>query len=248
MAGRTRRTGSVLELEMIPEKRVLAVDNDTASRAKIAHSLREEAVDFVEARTARHAIAALKEERIDLLTTELHLPDMSGFALCRMIREEPILASVNVMMVTSHVDEMDRILAFEMGVDDFLPKPFYARELAARVRALLRRSTPNGKVVSDSRAKRYGDLALDADGRVVMVRERPVDLTPREFDLLAKLVREGGRVLSRKQLVEEVWGSDAAAGERAVDTHVKTIRRKLGDAKRYVETIRGVGYRFADDR
>jgi two-component system phosphate regulon response regulator PhoB len=163
-----------------------------------------------------------------------------------MLRDEPLLAATPVVVVTRFDREVDRIVAFEAGVDDYVTKPFFARELAGRVRAVLRRSATGDGPHPEARVRRQGEVSLDRDTRLVMVGDRPVRLTPREFDLLAALMEEAGRVLSRDRLVELVWGDDSAAGHRSVDTHVKTIRRKLGEGRRYVETVRGVGYRFTE--
>jgi DNA-binding response OmpR family regulator len=180
------------------------------------------------------------------MVTELDLPDLTGFGLIRLVREAPDLASVPVVVVTRFADEVDRIVAFELGVDDYVTKPFFPRELSGRVRAVLRRAAAPESGPRERRVRRLGEVRLDPDARTVAVGEAPVSLTPREFDLLACLMDEAGRVLSRSRLVERVWGDDSAAGHRSVDTHVKTIRRKLGPGRRHIETVRGVGYRFAE--
>lgn len=177
---------------------------------------------------------------------DLVLPGISGLGLCRLLREDPALAHVGIVMVTDHDTEVDRVLAFEAGVDDFLPRPFYGRELASRVGAVLRRSAPQHGFASGYDPPLRGLVTLhDATGSV-LVGERRLDLTPREFQLLAALMRHAGRVLTRRQLIVRVWGGESGHSDRIVDAHVKSIRRKLAEARDCVETVRGVGYRFSD--
>lgn len=223
---------------------VLIVDRDASWRARVAQALAEEAVAVSQAENGAEALEQAKAAAPDLLLTELDLPDVTGLGLIRTLREEPILAHVPVIVVTRFDREVDRIVAFETGIDDYVTKPFFGRELAGRVRAVLRRSARRPAAGAETSRPSTGGIALDADGRSVRVDGDPVTLTPREFDLLATLMNDAGRVMSRGRLVEHVWGDDTAAGHRSVDTHVKTIRRKLGARRRCIETVRGVGYRF----
>jgi DNA-binding response OmpR family regulator len=151
-------------------------------------------------------------------------------------------------MVTDHASEIDRVLAFEAGVDDFLPKPFYGRELASRVGAVLRRSGGAGErhEVPGYDPAAHALVSVRAADGAVLVGDRRIDLTPREYHLLTSLISQAGRVVTRRQLIALVWGSDSAHTDRVVDAHVKSIRRKLGEARDCVETVRGVGYRFSD--
>lgn len=228
------------------ERTTLIVDRDAGWRNRIVQALAEEPLVAREAESAREALELAKAQPPDLLVTELDLPDLTGVGLIRTLHEEPVLASVPVIVVTRFDSEIDRVVAFETGVDDYVTKPFFGRELAVRVRAVLRRSRQRQAPHDDSRLQRHGSVVLDSESRMVRVDDEPISLTPREFDLLATLMGDAGRVLSRSRLVETVWGDDDAAGHRSVDTHVKTIRRKLGNKRRYIETVRGVGYRFAE--
>jgi len=225
---------------------VLVVDCDPAARTRVKGALAEESIDVLEAQQAVEGLELARDRPPDLLVTELDLPDVTGLGLIRLLRDEPSLARMAVLVLTRFTNEVDRILAFELGVDDYVTKPFFDRELAGRVRAVLRRAASHGRAASPSRVRRLGEVLLDPDARTVTVGEQPVSLTPREFDLLATLMDEPGRVLSRTRLVDSVWGDDAGTGHRSVDTHVKTIRRKLGPGRRYIETVRGVGYRFSE--
>jgi len=228
------------------DRTVLVVDSEAIWRDLIHQALQEEVLGVELAGSAAEALEAAKARTPDLLITELDLSDMSGLGLVRSMREEPVLARVLVVVVTRFQHEMDRIVAFEAGVDDYVTKPFFGRELAGRVRAVLRRAGEHDPARGLSRARRQGEVLLDPDARTVTVGDQAVALTPREFELLAALMGESGRVLSRDRLVENVWGNDSAAGHRAVDTHVKAIRRKLGSERRCIETVRGVGYRFTE--
>ena len=227
-------------------RRALVVDRDAAWRSRVLEALAEEPVEIEEVENATEAFERAKADPPDLVLSELDLPDVTGPGMIRMLRVEPLLATTPIIVITHFEREVDRIVAFEMGVVDYVIKPFFARELAGRVRAVLRRTGRSEPLGAESRVRRLGGLELDPESRTVSVDDRPVSLTPREFDLLAVLMGDVGRVLSRDRLVEAVWGSDDGTQRRSVDTHVKTIRRKLGRKRSFIETVRGVGYRFSD--
>jgi two-component system phosphate regulon response regulator PhoB len=229
-------------------KRILVVDGDALWRERIAAGLASPLLEIAAVATAREALEYASREKPDLIAMELALPDVSGLGLCRLLREDPALAHIGLVMVTDHASEIDRVLAFEAGVDDFLPKPFYARELASRVGAVLRRSG-DGSERHDAHeypVDAHSLVSVHAAEGTVLVGDRRVDLTPREYRLLAALVGQAGRVVTRRQLIASVWGPESAHSDRVVDAHVKAIRRKLGEAKDCVETVRGVGYRFSE--
>ena len=231
---------------MAASRRILIADGDPAWRARLADALASPAHEVVAVGDGHEALAFAQREKPDLLVTELMLPDVTGLGLCRLLREDPALGHLGILMVTRNASEIDRILAFECGVDDFLAKPFFARELLSRATAVLRRSAP-GREPCDRIVPAYQPaVALHANSGSVVVSGARLELTPREFQLLSALMRESGRVLSRLQLIRTVWGGDSQQAERVVDAHIKAIRRKLGDAGDCVETVRGVGYRFAE--
>jgi DNA-binding response OmpR family regulator len=231
---------------MTATRRILVADGDSLWRARIAEGLASPAHQVIAVGEGREALACAKRETADLLVTELVLPDMTGLGLCRLVREDAALDHLGILMLATNASEIDRILAFECGVDDFLAKPFFARELLSRATAILRRSAPGrettGRIVSEYQPA----VALHPNSGSVLVAGARLDLTPREFQLLSALMREAGRVLSRLQLIHLVWGSDSRQAERVVDAHIKAIRRKLGGAGDCVETVRGVGYRYAE--
>jgi DNA-binding response OmpR family regulator len=231
---------------MAGSRHILVVDGDPEWRARIADGLASPAHEVVAVGEGREALAIAQREKPDLLVTELVLPDVTGLGLCRLLREDPALGHLGVLMVAANASEIDRILAFECGVDDFLPKPFFARELLSRASAVLRRSAPGREPAGRILSTYQPAVSLHPSSGSVLVAGERLELTPREFQLLSALMRESGRVLSRQQLIQLVWGSDSRQAERVVDAHIKAIRRKLGDAGDCVETVRGVGYRYAE--
>lgn len=224
---------------------VLVVDEDEGARAEIRQCLADRQLACFEARTAEEALEKASAHPPDLMLIDLYLPDQSGLGLCRTVRESPQLCGTPIIVLTSRASEIDRILAFEAGVDDFLPKPFYPPELGARISAVLRgfASRPRNGAPAPARSR----IQLDPASGRVWVEGRRVDLTPREFDLLRALVAQAGRVVRRSQLIERLWGPDAPHSERAIDAHVKSIRRKLGPARGTLQTVRGVGYRLSEE-
>jgi two-component system phosphate regulon response regulator PhoB len=225
-------------------RRILVVDGDPSSRARIAESLLGPSHEVTPLEDAATALEYARREKPDLVVTEMLLPDMTGIGLCRLLREDAALGHLGILVVTGLASEIDRVLAFEAGVDDFLPKPFFARELTSRALAVLRRSRPGAE--SMSRIPRALQPAVALQPNAVIIAGRRLELTPREHQLLAALIHESGRVVTRQQLIQLVWGVASEQDERVVDAHIKAIRRKLGEAGVCVETVRGVVYRYAE--
>ncbi len=228
-------------------KLVLVVDPDAKSREIARKSLERPDLEILEASGITEALALARRSPPDVVLSELILSDGSGFALCRSIRESEALASKPIVIVSRWSLEADRILGFECGVDDFVSKPYFARELVSRVRAVLRRSAHLAVVAEEKRVTSRDGLVVDTSRRSAWVDGAMVPLTPREFSLLESLALAGGRVLSRGDLIREAWGSPDGLQGRSVDAHIKSLRRKLGSARDSVETVRGLGYRFADE-
>jgi len=222
---------------------ILLVDDELDLVRALEFSLKREGFQVRTARDGREGLAgALAQPQPDLVLLDLMLPDMSGTEVCRRLKAAPETARIPVVMLTAKSEEIDRVIGFEMGADDYVVKPFSTRELILRVRAVLRRASPS---VEAEDVVRFGRLRFDSAGHRVWVDEREITLTALEFRLLATLHERRGRVQTRERLLEDVWGMSSSVTTRTVDTHVKRLRQKLEAAEIYVETVRGVGYRFA---
>jgi len=218
--------------------KVLVVDDETQIRAVVRLYLENEGYVVEEAVDGKEALNKLREQKFDLLILDLMMPGVDGWQVCREIRKE---SDLPIIMLTARGEEFDRVLGFELGTDDYLVKPFSTRELVARVKALLKRS---GKTEVPSDLLSFPGLEIDRTARVVRAEGQEVILTPKEFDLLYFLAKNPGRVFSREQLMETVWGYDFYGDLRTVDTHIKKIREKLQAERNYVGTVWGVGYKF----
>jgi DNA-binding response OmpR family regulator len=172
------------------------------------------------------------------------LPSMDGKDVCRALKSNPMTRSIPILMLTARAEEVDRIVGFELGADDYVTKPFSPRELVLRVKAILQRMDVEKEA---EKSIRMGDLFVDIERHQVTVKENPVSLTSTEFKLLTELVSKKGRVQTREQLLNRVWGYTYEGYARTVDTHIRRLREKLGIAGDWIETIRGVGYRFRED-
>ena len=223
--------------------RILTIGSTADWHARIREQLRNANVETVAdgAEGRSHA----RDWKPDLLIVEAVLPDMTGMAFCRGLREDPELRHLRVLVLSTQHSELDRVLAFECGADDFLPAPFSSRELGARVNALLRREVGARQPASSPRAEQHGVLVVDPDLGRVEVAGRSVRLTPTELRVLALLMVGRGKVLTRRTIVEALSGETGSRSVRVVDAHVKSLRRKLGEARGYIQSVRGVGYRFA---
>jgi len=220
---------------------ILVVDDEARIVKLVRDYLTRAGFDVLEARDGDRALTMARVERPDLIILDLMLPGVDGLDICRRLRQE---SDVPIIMLTARVEEADRIVGLELGADDYVTKPFSPGELVARVRATLRRASGE---LGPSTMLRAGDVELDTASLTVTVAEEPVDLTPTEFQLLAALVRQPGRIFTREQLLEAVHGVAFDGYDRSVDSHVKNLRRKIeSDPRqpRYIQTVYGVGYRF----
>jgi DNA-binding response OmpR family regulator len=224
--------------------RVLVVDDEPNLLHSVAYSLRKEGYEVLTAADGEQALATARRETPDALVLDIMLPKMDGFEVCRRLRAE---STIPILMLTAKDSEIDRVVGLEIGADDYLTKPFSMRELVARVRAMLRRASMLAAQPPAPDVIRLDELEVDLQRRRVICRGREVALKPKEFDLLAFLMARPGRVFTRDDLLERVWGYNYPGITRTVDAHVRSLREKLGDdadAPRWVETVRGVGYRF----
>jgi len=227
----------------LPVTYVLVVTPVAADQEAIRKALEATGIEVRIGHDAERAWKVIERGAPASAVIDLYLGDVSGFAMCRMLREEARTSGVPVLLVTGAAVETERILALELGADDVVSRPFYPRELALRVRALIRRSQHNGEGQAMQLVE-HGPIQLDVQKRLVRVHGQRVHLTDKELEVLLVLMRRPGRVFSRGELLERAWGADQARTPRVVDTHVKGIRRKLGENGALVESLRGVGYRL----
>jgi len=226
--------------------RVLVVEDEQDIAGLIKHALEREGGFFIEiAGSGDMALKRVAEEVPDLVLLDLNLPVLNGVEVCRIMRGRPETARVPIIMVTARSTESDRITGLDIGADDYITKPFSLRELAARVRAVLRRRAGDGRDAATP-VYRGKHIVADFDAVAVQVDGEPVRLTRREFELLRYLVANRNRVLSRDRLLERVWGYDHTIETRSVDVHVGRLRGKLRTAGHQIETVVGLGYRFVE--
>jgi DNA-binding response OmpR family regulator len=235
---REKREDCVRELP-----RILTVGPTQEWHARIREQLRNADLATTAEGADGHLLA--RDWKPDLVIVESVLEDMTGIAFTRGVREDPELRHLRLLLISTQSSELDRVLAFECGADDFLPAPFSARELGARVNALLRRELGARPAAAAPRTEQHGVLRIDADLGRVEIGGRPVIVTATEFRVLALLVAGRGKVLTRHAIVEALAGDPGTRSLRVVDAHVKSLRRKLGEGRGYIQSVRGVGYRFS---
>ncbi|MGM0574512.1 MAG: response regulator [Myxococcota bacterium] len=224
--------------------RVLIIEDEVDLVRSLAWSLRREGFDVETASTGVEGLERTRRDpRPDIVLLDLMLPDVPGTDVCRQIRADAHVRAVPIIMLTARGEEIDRVVGFELGADDYVTKPFSVRELVLRIRAVLRRA---GAHREEEAPSTFGRLRLDRPGHRVWVDDAEASLTALEFRLLVTLFERRGRVQTREVLLTDVWEMRPDLTTRTVDTHVKRLREKLGAAAAYVETVRGVGYRFAD--
>ena len=226
--------------------RILIVEDEADLRDLVGYNLRSAGHEVREAGSVADALAEMRRSRPDLVLLDLMLPDRPGTELCRKIKSDPDTESIRVVMLTARSEEIDRVVGFELGADDYVAKPFSVRELVLRVNAVLRRGAPVAEAPTEE-VLSFGGLAIDKARHRVTVDGEEAPLTALEFKLLWTLASRRGRVQSRERLLEDVWEMNPDVTTRTVDTHVKRLREKLGAAGDLVETVRGVGYRFAEE-
>jgi two-component system phosphate regulon response regulator PhoB len=223
---------------------ILVVDDEADIVDTLTYNLQQEGYRTRSAKSGSEALKSSRERPVpDLVLLDLMLPDMTGTEVCRELRLDDALRRVPVIMLTAKDAEIDRVVGFEVGADDYVTKPFSVRELLLRVRAVLRRAK-DAPALGSAKKIEFGQLKVDPDAHQVWVDHDEIVLTALEFRLLSTLLERRGRVQTRTTLLEDVWGIHADITTRTVDTHVKRLREKLGSAGEYVETIRGVGYRL----
>ena len=223
-------------------QKILIIEDEPDIRKTLEYNISREGYEVISASSLSKGREKLESASFSLLLLDLMLPDGSGLDLCRELKQDKSLSSMPVIILTAKDDEVDKVVGFELGADDYVTKPFSVRELILRVKAVLKR----GERKSDNMEvqRQFGELKIDVDSHEVFVNDEQVSLTALEFKLLRQLVDRRGRVQSRDQLLSDVWGYSSDVTTRTVDTHIKRLREKLGDMGKYVQTIRGVGYKF----
>ena len=223
-------------------QKILIIEDEPDIRKTLEYNISREGYEVISASSLSEARQNLESSSFSLLLLDLMLPDGSGLDLFREIKQDKSKSSMPVIILTAKDDEVDKVVGFELGADDYVTKPFSVRELILRVKAVLKRGVSKSDNVEVQR--QFGELKIDVDSHEVFVNDEQISLTALEFKLLRQLVDRRGRVQSRDQLLSDVWGYSSDVTTRTVDTHIKRLREKLGDMGKYVQTIRGVGYKF----
>jgi two-component system, OmpR family, response regulator RegX3 len=226
------------------KRTVLLVEDEESITAPLAEALSRDGFETVIAGTAAEALELAGTRSPDLVLLDLGLPDGSGLDVCRELRAR---SAVPIIMVTARGEEMDRVVGLEVGADDYVVKPFSAREVIARIRAVLRR-TAAPPPAAQAEVAELGDLRVDRARRSVTLAGEPLELSRKEFDLIRLLVDSAGTVVTRERLIDEVWDTNWFGSTKTLDVHISALRKKLGDdptTPRYIHTVRGVGFRFA---
>lgn len=219
-------------------QRILVVDDEKMIRNVIKEYAEFDGFEVTEAEDGMEAVEICRKEDFDLIVMDIMMPRLDGYSAIKEIRKTK---QVPVIMLSARGEEYDKLFGFEIGIDDYVVKPFSPKELLARIKAVLKRAAAKEQPMD---IIRYEGLEINVTGREVSVDGTPVSLTPKEYDLLFYLVRNKGIALSREKLLEEVWGYDFFGDDRTVDTHIKMLRNSLGEYRRFIKTLRGMGYKF----
>jgi two-component system OmpR family response regulator len=234
----------ILSMEFPMAAKILIVEDDRNLLDTLKYNLRKEGYDVVAAVDGAEALDVARREKPDLIILDIMLPKLSGFEVCRILRKE---MTIPILMLTARTEEVDKIVGLEIGADDYMTKPFSMRELLARLGAMLRRAEMAVQLTGGEKVLRIDDLEIDTARHQAFLRRTALELSPKEFDLLAFLAKNKGFVFSREQLLEKVWGYDYAGDTRTVDVHIRWLRQKIESdpAKpEHVVTVRGVGYKL----
>ena len=223
-------------------QKILLIEDEPDIRKTLEYNISREGFDVISTSSLLDGKKQLDSSSFSLILLDLMLPDGSGLDLCREIKSDKEKLSTPIIILTAKDDEVDKVVGFELGADDYVTKPFSVRELILRIKAVLKRGERKQENLEVQR--QFGELLIDVDSHEVFVNEQAITLTALEFKLLRQLVDRRGRVQSRDQLLSDVWGYSADVTTRTVDTHIKRLREKLGSMGKYVQTIRGVGYKF----
>lgn len=224
--------------------KILVVDDEPDAIDLIDFNLKAAGYEVVTAADGAEALKKAKSILPALILLDIMLPEVDGLEVCKILRRDPSTAGIPIIMLTAKAAEIDRILGLELGADDYITKPFSPRELILRVKKMLQRGQ---SVQQKADQMHFGDFSIDIPRHLVSMGGRKIELTATEFKLLTVLAERRGRVQSREQLLQDVWEYDNLIDTRTVDTHMRRLREKLGRGARYLDTVRGVGYRFVDE-
>lgn len=228
------------------KEKILIVEDEKDIAKMLVYNLEKEGFRTVATRDGEEALELVRTERPDFIILDLMLPGMDGLEVCKHLKKDSKTAFIPIIILTAKSKEADKVVGLELGADDYVTKPFSPRELVARIKAVLRRIKEKDKLPE---VLRIGELLIDFAKIAVNVKDRPVELTAKEFELLRTLIKAKGRVLSRDYLLDTIWGFDHAIEiqTRTVDVHIRTLRKKLKSAARYIVTVKSYGYRFERD-
>lgn len=234
-----------METEGVPmdQKRVLVVDDEESIRSAITYALKREGFEVDTAADGEEALQKVASFRPDMLVLDVMMPRLGGYEVCRRLED---VKGLGILLLTAKNDIVDKVLGLELGADDFMSKPFDIRELVARIKSIVRRldkGSDGPSAAADSEVYRLEGLKVDTVRRTADIDGVSMDLTPKEFDLLALLVSHAGRVYTREDLLELVWGMEYFGGTRTVDIHIQRLRKKLGQAQYLLQTVYGIGYK-----
>ena len=224
---------------------ILIIEDDRNISKLVKYNLEKEGFSCLTTITGEEGLKILEGSKVDLVVLDVMLPKMDGFEVCKKIRSEKKFNHIPIVMLTARGEEVDRVVGFELGADDYIVKPFSLRELLMRVKAILKRG--KAKDIFDKEILATEHIRIDIPRHRVFADEKEIDLSPMEFKLLATLIQRRGRVQSREKLLEDVWGISTDVTTRTVDTHIKLLRQKLGAAGEVIQTVRGMGYKLSDE-
>ena len=227
--------------------KVLVIEDEPDIRKTLEYNLSREGYKVESCGSIEEANTFLENPSYSIIILDLMLPDGSGLDLCRQIKSNSTTQEIPILILTAKDDEVDKVVGFELGADDYVTKPFSVRELILRVKAILKRNTKTSNLSNQTHEinRNFGSLKMNVESHEVFINDEEIILTALEFKLLRQLVERRGRVQTRDQLLEDVWGYSSNITTRTVDTHIKRLREKLGSMGKYVQTIRGVGYKFS---
>jgi two-component system phosphate regulon response regulator PhoB len=223
--------------------KILVVDDESDILTLLEYNLSKAGFKVISEKDGPEAIESARKEKPNLIILDIMLPSMEGTEVCKALKKDESTSHIPVIMLTAKGEEVDRIVGLELGADDYITKPFSPRELILRIKAVLKR----GHLEEKTKLITAGPVHIDIMRNSATVDKKPINLTAIEFKLLTALAGSPGRVLSRDNLLDKVWGQDCYVTDRTVDTHIRRLRKKLGKAAKYIETVRGFGYRFSEE-